>query len=523
MKQIIVEKATYLDSISLMGISRKVSEARGVRSAMVAMATDTNLLLLKEAGFDPSAAGIASANDLLIAVDAADAAALEAAVALARQEIQGGRVPGGASCALSGDRDRAPSQPGLGAALGHHPEINLVMISVPGRYAAREAERALAAGRHVMIFSDNVSVEDEKRLKAKALERSLLLMGPDCGTAIINGVGLGFANQVPRGPVGIVAASGTGAQEVSSILARWNVGISHIIGTGGRDVSAAIGGAMTKMGLRALADDEATRVIVVISKLPAPDVTKEILDVASRAGKPCVISFAGWSAEARRANLVFARDLTQAAIEAATAAGGTHHSLDCVAKEGVGKLQAAAAAIRPPQRYLRGLFSGGTLAQEAVFILGQQVRPVATNMKLPGTAMLEDPSASRGHTVVDLGDDAFTRGRAHPMIDQSYRLARLRREMADPETAVVLLDVVLGYGCNGDPAGEIASVLAEGAGSSGSGGRAERPAVVASVCGTRSDPQDYDRQRRELEAAGVLVAETNAVASGWVAELLRGK
>lgn len=521
MKRISVKKATYLDSISLMGISRKVSEAAGVKSAMVAMATDTNLLLLKEAGFDPSAAGAVSANDLIVAIDAADGAALEAALALAHLEIDGGRASGaGEPGGPSAGHGRVPSQPGLGPVLRHHPEINLVLISVPGRFAAREAERALAAGRHVMIFSDNVSLEDEKRLKATAAERSLLVMGPDCGTAIINGVGLGFANQVPRGPVGIVAASGTGAQEVSSILARWDVGVSHIIGTGGRDVSAAIGGVMTKMGLRALADDRATRVLVVISKLPSPEVTQDILETASRAGKPCVVAFAGWSGEERRGDVVFARNLTQAAHDAATAAGATNHSPGCVADDGAKKLRPVAAAIREPRRYVRGLFSGGTLAQEAVFILGERLAPISTNMKLPGTVMLDDPSASRGHTVVDLGDDAFTRGRAHPMIDQSYRLARLEREAADSETAVILLDVVLGYACNPDPAGEIARALGARA---GSGAGARMPAVVASICGTRGDPQDYDRQRLELEAVGVLVAETNAVAARWVAELLGRK
>ncbi|MFZ1947359.1 MAG: hypothetical protein WAW06_07405, partial [bacterium] len=535
MKRIAIERATYLDSISLMGISRKVSEAAGVKSAMAAMATDTNLLLLKEAGFDPSAAGAVSANDLIIAIDAADGAALEAALALAKLEIAGGREVGvgepGAEApgAPFAGQSRTPSRPGLGPALRRHPEINLVLISVPGRFAAREAERALAAGRHVMIFSDNVSLEDEKRLKAAAAERSLLMMGPDCGTAIISGVGLGFANHVPRGPVGIVAASGTGAQEVSSILARWNVGISHIIGTGGRDVSAAVGGVMTKMGLRALIDDHATKVIVVISKLPAPEVTQDVLEIASGAGKPCVVSFAGWSGEERRGSVVFARNLTQAAVEAATAAGATGHSPDRAPSEEARKLEAAAAALRAPRRYVRGLFSGGTLAQEAVFIMGERITPISTNMKLPETLMLDGHSASRGHTVVDLGDDAFTRGRAHPMIDQSYRLTRLEREVADPEAAVILLDVVLGYGCNPDPAGEIARALGFSGGpsgasrSTGSGAGARMPAVIASICGTRGDPQDYDRQRRELEDAGVVVAETNAVAAQWVADLLGRK
>jgi FdrA protein len=512
MRRVLVEKSTYLDSISLMGISRKVSAAPGVTAAVVSMATDTNLALLKESGFDLAGLGTVSANDLVIAIDARDAGSLEAAVAAVRSEIAGGARaargaagPGGVASAAS-----------LGAALREHPEVNLVLISVPGRFAAREADKALRAGRHVMIFSDNVSIEDEKMLKALAAERGLLAVGPDCGTAVINGVGLGFANQLPRGPVGIVAASGTGAQEVSSILARMGIGVTHIIGTGGRDVTEAIGGTATRAGLEALVADGATKVVAIISKLPSPTVSEDILRVASAAGKPCVIYFAGYSGEKRRGNLTFAMTLTETALEVAGALGVAPKGSGECDGEAARLLAAAAEKLPASRKYVRGLYSGGTLAQEAIFVFGRRLAPLCTNMKLPGTTMLDDPRTSKGHTVVDLGDDAFTRGRAHPMIDQAYRLTRLGREIADPETAVVLLDVVLGYGCNQDPGGEIARALR--ATSSGS-----RPAIVASICGTPGDPQGYDRQKQELVAAGVLVADTNAVAAEWVAKIAGGR
>jgi FdrA protein len=513
MRRVLVEKSTYLDSISLMGISRNVSAAPGVTAAVISMATDTNLALLKESGFDLAGLGTVAANDLVIAIDARDAASLEAAVAAVRKEITGGTRPAAARSGVAGGVASASS---LDAALRDHPEINLVLISVPGKFAAREADKALRAGRHAMIFSDNVSIEDEKSLKTLAGERGLLVMGPDCGTAVISGVGLGFANQLPHGPVGIVAASGTGAQEVSSILARMGIGVTHIIGTGGRDVTEAIGGAATRAGLEALIADGATRVVVIISKLPSPGVSEDILGVASAGGKPCVVYFAGYSGEKRRSNLVFAKTLTEAALDTAAALG--------VAPEGLGKgewgtaglLSAASSKLPTSRKYVRGLYSGGTLAQEAIFVFGGRLGPLSTNMKLPGTTMLEDPRTSKGHTIVDLGDDAFTRGRAHPMIDQAYRLTRLAREIADPETAVVLLDVVLGYGCNQDPGGEIARALQ--ATSVGS-----RPAIVASICGTPGDPQDYQRQKQQLAAAGVLVAETNAIAAEWVTELAGGR
>ncbi len=343
---------------------------------------------------------------------------------------------------------------------------------------------------------------------ALAAERGLLVMGPDCGTAIINGVGLGFANKVERGEIGMVAASGTGAQEISSILDRcYGMGITQLIGTGGRDVSRDVGGVMLKMGLRALIDDAATRAIVVVSKHPDPETADEIIEVAKEGKKPCIIHFTGQAETRSDSNLTFTPTLARAAFEAARAAGKQVEPARPFDGDAMTSVLAAAKRLPGKRKYLRGIFSGGTLAQEASFLLSGKLGTIRTNLKIDGFPRLDDPGAGSGHAIVDLGDDAFTRGRAHPMIDQSYRLVRLAREMEDPETAVILLDVVLGYGCHEAPGVEIAEAITSAWGRVKPGG--DRPLVIAGICGTHGDPQGYAAQRDALEAAGVYVAEHN--------------
>jgi succinyl-CoA synthetase alpha subunit len=508
-----IEKSAYLDSVSLMRISRKIREIEGVRDAIVAMATDSNLLLIQEAGFDLSKLSEATAHDLIVAVDVEDETALEAARSRIREELAGGTTREGSMA--------VPSPRSLEDTLVDHPEVNLVLVSVPGPFAAHEARKALAAGRHVMIFSDNVAVEDEKALKIMARDRGLLCMGPDCGTAIINGVGLGFANQVPRGSIGIVSASGTGAQEVSSIAARQGFGMSQVIGTGGRDLSPLVGGITTIAALRVLARDPETEVVVLISKVPDREVAELVLTEARKGGKPCVVHFAGDAREGKEGNLVFARTLAGAASEATGAAAGDSRLRSTESPDVESRLKNLQATLASSRRFLRGLFSGGTLAQEAVSLIGPDLGTIRTNMNITGSPRLDDPAVSIGHSVVDLGDDTFTRGRAHPMIDQTYRLVRLAREVRDPETAVILLDVVLGYGCNEDPGGEIARHLKElrRDGPAIEGG----PIAIASICGTYDDPQGYDRQRDALEEAGVVVARTNAGACALALTVLKGR
>ncbi len=503
MRDIVVKRSTYLDSVTLMRVSKEASELDGIAGVIVAMATDTNLLMIKEAGFDVESLGELTPSDLVIAIEAQNNEALARAHDFIRAETE-------ARFKSHGEAELRPAS--LDTALASFPEINMVLISVPGQFAANEAYKALRNRRHVMIFSDNVSEEDEKNLKALAQSRRLLLMGPDCGTAIINNLGLGFANKVPRGEIGIVAASGTGAQEVSSILARLGLGISQLIGTGGRDLSGQIGGITTRMALEALIEDSSTKVIVLISKLPDEKVASDILNLLGGTKKPVIIYFAGHLESKTQANLTFTPTLTETALEAARAATGkSFKSAISLSKQDEKKVMQLRQGQPSSRKYLRGLFTGGTLAQEALFILGSTIGPISTNTHITDFPALEDPTQSIEHTIVDLGDDAFTRGRAHPMIDQTYRLRRLARELSDATVSVILLDVVLGYGCNDDPAGEIVQTIKATIARDKLG---EGDAmVIASICGTHGDPQNYLAQKEKLTSCGVIVAQTNALAA----------
>jgi FdrA protein len=193
----------------------------------------------------------------------------------------------------SGDGVRPSPLASLEMAVEQQAALNLALISVLGDYAAAEAIKALRPGLSVMLFSDNVSLAHEREIKTLAREKNLLVMGPDCGTAIINGMPLGFANVVRRGAIGVVAASGTGLQEVTCCIDQLGAGISQALGTGGHDLHESIGGISMLYGLDALSADPDTRVIVLISKPPAPAVAEKILARARAAGKPVVVNFLG--------------------------------------------------------------------------------------------------------------------------------------------------------------------------------------------------------------------------------------
>jgi FdrA protein len=397
----------------------------------------------------------------------------------------------------------------LAAGLAAFPDTNLVLISTPGLYAAAEARKALQQDRHVMIFSDNVSLDDEADLKELAAGRGLLLMGPDCGTAILGGVPLGFANAVRRGPIGVVGASGTGMQEVTSLISRYGGGVSHAIGTGSRDLSARINGAMTVAGLEALLADPATQVVVIVSKPPHPDVAVRVLAVAVLAEKPVVLAFLG----ARLApptgshQVTLVETLEDAAGRAVELAGGA----PLIEKPGRWGTRDRVAPTGPGRRYIRGLFSGGTFCYEAMLLLQPVVGGIYSNTPLAPEWRLPDPARSKGHSCLDLGADEFTVGRPHPMIDLSVRAARIQAEAADPEVAVILLDVVLGYGAHPDPASVLAPAIAAARQEAAAAGR-PLP-VVASVCGTEDDPQGLAAQEHALVAAGVTLAPSNAAAA----------
>ena len=494
-----VHRGTYHDSVTLMQVSREAEQLPGVEAAAAVAATPVNLELLARQGFEVDAGGLGP-SDLVICVRAVD----EAAAGQAMQEVgrllaSGGRAGAGGGSGAGAGSVVAPPRSLRGAAR-RDPELNLAVLSVPGRHLAYEAAQALQEGLHVFCFSDGLDLATEAADKRAAAEQGLLFMGPDCGTAILDGIGLGFANAVRRGPVGVVGASGTGIQEVTCLLGAVGVGISQAIGVGGRDLSPEVGGIMTLRALELLAGDETTERLVVISKPPDPQVAQRVAAAAAATGKPAVLAFPGMEVPPPLPDGVgFAGSLEAAAswaVQGAAGAGTTH------ATQG----EAEAMAVTPGA--IRGLFSGGTLCYEAMAVVAGVVGRVASNIPLRSQWRLADPQVSEGHTFVDFGDDAMTEGRAHPMIDPSLRNERFRREAADPATGVVLLDVVLGYGAHPDPAAELAP-LVEAA-------LADRPgrlSVVVSLCGTAGDPQGLEAQAAALHKAGALVTRSSAQAA----------
>ncbi|MBN1875207.1 MAG: acyl-CoA synthetase FdrA [Anaerolineae bacterium] len=523
--QVLIKSGEYYDSVTLLEVAQGLLKLDGVQDAAVVMGTPANKGILKDAALlTPEVEG-ASADDLIIAVRVPDetraAAAMETAAALLK-----------ASRAPKVETGMAPSPKTMATAIERLDGANIVLVSVAGRYAPGVVRDALERGLHVFLFSDNVSIEDEIALKKLGREKGLLVMGPDAGTAILNGVALGFANAVIPGPVGVVAASGTGLQAVTSTLTQLGVGISQAIGTGGRDLSSEVGGIMMIEGIRALQADPATEVLLLVSKPPALEVVDKVLtqlDADARSengGKPAVVCFLGGKAKpVRKAGLQPAKTLEEAAHIAAALARGTSPEVALIAlQDSYQDLKRLAKKLKKrlhkKQKYLRGLFSGGTFCYEMQLILEDVFsKPVLSNAPIKKEYALEDANKSKGHTVVDLGEDEFTVGRLHPMLDPTLRNRRLVQEALDDKTAVIYLDVVLGYGVHPDPAGaaveaikEAQQLLAEEKG--------REVIFVASVCGTPDDPQDVRAQEKKLEEAGVVVMPTNASAARLISYIL---
>jgi FdrA protein len=510
----LIKASEYHDSVSLMLVARELAQMAGVIDAAVVMATEANKGILKQAGLLTVEAEAASPNDLVIAVSGASDA-----LALALAEAD--KLLYKKQAAQEGGEFRPKT---LRGAVKASPAANVAVISVAGRFAVDEAWDALYAGLHVLLFSDNVSLEDEIALKRYAAAHGLLLMGPGAGTAILNGVALGFANLVPAGPVGIVSAAGTGLQEVSTLLAKMGVGITQGIGTGGRDLKHEVEALMMLSGLQALQEDPATRVIVLVSKPPAADVAQKVLEQVARSDKPSVICLLGGEVVALESpNQRIARTLEEAALLAASfvatgaAPGGSYPGGEAGFPVDPALLR---SRLAPGQRYLRGLFSGGTLCYEAQVIWRDQLLSrVFSNAPLNPDDRLPDSTRSQCHSAVDLGEEEFTVGRPHPMIDNDLRIRRLLQEADDFEAAVILLDVVLGYGAHPDPAGELSPAIQRARQKASESGR--ELLVVASVTGTEEDPQRLSAQTRALEQAGVIVCPSNAAAARLSAAIVK--
>jgi len=493
-----VWRSAYHDSVTLMRLTHDMEAVPGVKRAAAMMGTPQNRALLEDAGLLADGSPDTAPADLLIAVAADDEAAARGAEAAARAALLA--RPSGTRPGLLSASARRPRT--LASALRALPDASLALISVPGLYAAAEAMKALRAGLHVMLFSDNVPVEAEIELKRLALSRGLFVMGPDCGTALIDGVPLGFANAVPRGRIGVAAASGTGLQEVSTLVARHGEGISHGIGVGGRDLSDAVGGLMMSRALAVLAEDPATEVICVIGKPPGTAVAARLAREVARLGKPCVVHFVGSGSGSLE-------DCARAAVAQARKERSLATEFTLPATEVDRLVAEAGRELGPAPRFVRGVYAGGTLAWEARSILAAALPDVAP-----------DVTAGAGaNRVVDLGEDMFTVGRPHPMIDGTVRREWIARETADPTTAVLLLDVILGYGAHPDPAGELVPALERARAETHARGRGL--AVVTSVVGTEADPQGRAAQVAKLAAHGVIVMPSNAQAARLAARLAR--
>jgi FdrA protein len=488
-----VVRNAYRDSVELMRVAAELEARPGVKRAALVMATSANREVLLGADLLIGDALDAGPNDLVIAV-AGELIAVDDALAHAQALLSGRTTTPRTTSGV----ERQPRT--LAEALKDLPQATLALISTPGAYATAEAMKALKRGLDVFLFSDNVSVEDEIELKALARRKGRLLMGPDCGTAILDGIPLGFANAVQVGCIGLAGASGTGLQQVTCLLDRWGVGVSQAIGVGGRDLDERVGGTMMLAALERLALDPATTVIVLISKPPAARVAANVRHAAQAAGKPVVVCFLGAAVSPADDGLVYVDTLEEAAYRAVGLARGDPTGRPpSLSGESIAAASGEAARLRPEQCRIVGLYSGGTLCKEALHVLHHAV-----------------PDGD--YRLIDLGDDEFTVGRPHPMIDARLRSERIVEVGADSRAGVLLLDVVLGYGSHPDPAGALTTAIAAARQGAVDDGR--YLAVVASVCGTSADPQGLADQEAKLKDVGVVLASSNAQAARLAALII---
>ena len=515
----VVKKNLFRDSVQLLQLSEEAKKIEGVINAAVVMGSDLNKKLLEREGILTDEGRAASENDMIIAVKVKDGVDVNKVIEKIEELLT---APAAAA---------ETYYYSIESAIEHLPGANLALVSVPGQYAKEVVIPFLERGIHVHLFSDHVPLEDEIELKKMAAERGLLVMGPEAGTSIINGVAVAFANVVNRGPVGIVAAAGTGLQEVSVLISRAGSGITHGIGVGGRDVKTAVGGIMTLLSMRAFEADPDTQIITIVSKPPSPDVQDKIVKfIAEEGKKKYVTCFIGGKEYeipvGAKGRLVQTNTLHAAALEAVKLVS------EDLYKEAVKKVflppeeivriaEEEISKLREGQKYIRGLFTGGTLTYESMVIFRELIGDVWSNTPLNKDYQLPDPWKSKEHSVVDLGEEEFTAGRAHPMIDPTIRIQRIVDEAKDPEVAVMMLDFVIGYGSHPDPAGAHLDAIKKAIEIAKSEGR--HLTILAHVVGTDKDPQNAKEQEEKLKKAGVIILPTNALMALTAAMIASGK
>ncbi|MFW5985800.1 MAG: acyl-CoA synthetase FdrA [Halanaerobiales bacterium] len=505
----IIKPNTFYDSVQLMRIANQLEKDSDIVDIAVLMGTNQNKSSLKQSNLLTPEVEKASPNDLFIAVEAKDEETAARAINEAEEMITGAEDKMSYS-------SKGPIVYSLDGALEHLPEANLAVLSIPGNYVKEEALQLLDKEINLLIFSDNVPLDDELTIKRKAAEKNLLVMGPDCGTAIIDGTALAFANKVRKGNIGLVGASGTGIQEVSSLIHNLGEGISHAIGTGSNDIKKEIMGITTIEGLKRLNEDPETDVITVVSKPPALEAAEKIMNAIKKINKPVVVLFLGAHQEIDRGeNYYIAETLEDAVLKSiALASDSNLKSLKkAYNKEIRSDLQGINNEIdnlQQQQRYVRGVYSGGTYTSEAAMLLNEKMSKVYSNAGTEGCLKLPDPMVSKAHSCVDMGEDEFTAGKPHPMLEPAMRHERILQEAEDPSTAVLLIDVVLGYGVHPDPAGELTESITQARKIAEEKGR--YLPVVAFVCGVEDDPQVKSEQEKKLKEAGCIVLPSNAAA-----------
>lgn len=493
----IIKQNTYFDSVSLMALSTRANDIEGIKQVNISMGTDKNKEVLKNNGLLTEDAKNATPGDLIIVIEGESGEDMEA-------------LSNAVEAAMTAKRTQSASSgtiqfSSIKSGITQRPDANLTVISVPGEYAYRYAKQALDHDMHAMIFSDNMSLEEEIKLKTYAHEKGLLVMGPDCGTAIINGKGLCFANEVRRGSVGIVAASGTGAQEISVLVDNFGGGISQLIGVGGRDLSEEVGGIMLLDGLMALDADPETKVIILLSKTPAPTVAQKIYEQIPSISKPVIICFInGDEEEISKSGAYYAKTTKRAALQAVILSGVPEDEID-QHKLNMPLIDEIKAKLSEEQQYVRGLFCGGTVCQEVYYLLKEQYDDVYSNVADEAHQLL-DKEHSQGHTLIDFGSDEYTQGRPHPMIDPTLRLERIVQEAKDPEVGVIALDFELGYGAMEDPVGVTLPAIKEAKKIAEE--RGQHLEILGFVLGTDGDPQNMSKQIEMLEKAGVTISSS---------------
>ena len=503
-----VEKNRYYDSVFLMKIARKLAESDGIDNASIGMGTPLNKETITDLGLNTEEMNSAGPNDLIIAVRAENVAACEKA----REEFTRLVNEKNSSAAKNSFRSIVGAKASV-------PDANLAIISVAGEYAYTEAKRALMSDMNVFMFSDNVDIKDEVELKRLAQSKGKFMMGPGCGLSFINGVAIGLCSMVNRGCIGLAGASGSGIQEVMVLVHRNGFGVSHAIGTGGRDMSDEVGGISMIQSIKALEADKDTKVIALISKPPAKSSLLKVIEVIKECKKPVVVHFLNGDNQTLADNgIIYSETFDETAKKVMELACGHEVEIKKIFENNV-DTSAEAAKFAKSQKYFRAILCGGSLTDETQILWRKNMGELYSNVAFDKNLMLPDPFTSIKNTVIDIGDETFTKGRAHVAIDPTARVNRFIKEARDPETAVIYLDFLLGYALHADPASVMAEVIAEEKKRAKAEGR--HLCVIATICGSDMDPQNFEKQAQILKDVGVILVDTNSMAAELAMDIIR--